>query len=83
MTDNSANKNLQPAPNVDEERRSFLRTSIYATYATPLITTLLVAEKAAAQSIGDCPNLRWWRRCRGLQPGDLLYGICRWLGCLN
>ncbi len=32
---------------VDRDRRDFLRTSVYAAYATPLITALLV-EKASA-----------------------------------
>jgi hypothetical protein len=40
--------------NVDKERRSFLKNSVYAAYATPLITTLLVTEKAAANSYTDC-----------------------------
>lgn len=40
----------KPTPNpetVDPERRDFLRNSVYAAYATPLITALLV-EKASA-----------------------------------
>ena len=28
---------------LDQDRREFLRKSVYAAYATPLITTLLVA----------------------------------------
>ena len=47
----------QPAPKdvaqVDRDRRNFLRNSIYAAYATPLITALLVAEESAAGS--GCP----------------------------
>ena len=35
---------------VDNERRAFLRNSVYAAYATPLITALLVAEESAAAS---------------------------------
>jgi hypothetical protein len=54
MTDNSDNQDLQAAPDMDEERRSFLKKSVYAAYATPLITTLLVTEKAAADSYSDC-----------------------------
>jgi len=83
MTDNSDNQDLQPAPDVDEERRSFLRKSVYAAYATPLITTLLVAEKAAAQSIGDCDRPWAWDLCEGLQPGDFGYNWCRSHGCLH
>lgn len=43
---------------VDEHRREFLRTSIYAAYATPLITSLLVAEKSVAQSVTCPPRLQ-------------------------
>lgn len=44
-----------PAPEsdsdaVDKDRREFLRKSIYAAYATPLITALLVEEASAASS---------------------------------
>ena len=35
---------------LDRERREFLRKSVYAAYATPLITSLLVAEESAAAS---------------------------------
>jgi hypothetical protein len=35
---------------LDQDRREFLRKSVYAAYATPLITTLLVAEESAAAS---------------------------------
>jgi hypothetical protein len=41
-----------PAP-VDDDRREFLRRSIYAAYATPLITMLLVEKAAAAPSGGN------------------------------
>ena len=34
----------------DQQRREFLRKSIYAAYATPLITVLLVEEAAAKNS---------------------------------
>ena len=34
----------------DQQRREFLRKSVYAAYATPLITSLLVAEDSAAAS---------------------------------
>ena len=68
---------------VDDSRREFLRTSVYAAYATPLITTLLVAEKAAAASGDQCPNqnLRFW--CRYARPGGFgFYEWCRENGCL-
>jgi hypothetical protein len=42
------------AEKVDNERREFLRNSVYAAYATPLITALLVAEESAAAS--NCPD---------------------------
>jgi hypothetical protein len=35
---------------LDNDRREFLRKSVYAAYATPLITALLVAEESAAAS---------------------------------
>ena len=43
----------KPTPNpetVDTERRDFLRNSVYAAYATPLITALLVEKASAATS---------------------------------
>ena len=49
---------------VDNERRAFLRNSVYAAYATPLITALLVAEESAAAS--RC-SLEWCAR-RGFHP---------------
>jgi hypothetical protein len=44
-----------PASEADEardvvSRREFLRNSVYAAYATPLITSLLVVRSSAAQS---------------------------------
>jgi hypothetical protein len=36
--------------NHDADRREFLRKSIYAAYATPLITALLVEEASAKNS---------------------------------
>ncbi|MGD9332212.1 MAG: hypothetical protein PVJ53_12930 [Desulfobacterales bacterium] len=50
MTEHPKNPELQATPDVDEERRSFLRKSMYAAYATPLITALLVEEANAAPS---------------------------------
>jgi hypothetical protein len=46
-------------------RREFLRTSIYAAYATPLITALLVEEASAAPSC----TARMQRRCDRLNCG--------------
>ena len=37
---------------VDNDRREFLKNSVYAAYATPIITALLVEEASAAAS---CP----------------------------
>jgi hypothetical protein len=73
VSDNNKNKDPQSAADVDEERRSFLRTSIYAAYATPLITALLVEEASAKQSC--TPQMRarcednnyrwgWCKKCR-------------------
>ena len=49
---------------LDQDRREFLRKSVYAAYATPLITSLLVAEESAAAS--RC-SLEWCAR-RGFHP---------------
>ena len=35
---------------IDETRREFLRKSVYAAYATPVIVTLLVSKASAAVS---------------------------------
>jgi hypothetical protein len=43
---------------VDRNRREFLRKSVYAAYATPLITALLVEHAEAASSNGHC-SPRW------------------------
>jgi hypothetical protein len=55
---------------VDSDRREFLRTSVYAAYATPLITALLVEEASAANSGTGCDNKpidfcekNPWHRC--------------------
>ena len=72
-TDMRANQDRQPSADVDEERRSFLRQSVYAAYATPVITALLVEEAAAGQSC--TPQMRksceannykwgWCKKCR-------------------
>ena len=41
----------------DEARRDFLRKSVYAAYATPVIVALLVEKASASQSA--CPPGRW------------------------
>jgi hypothetical protein len=41
---------------VDETRREFLRKSVYAAYATPVITALLVSQVSAATSSGSNPG---------------------------
>ncbi|MDG5466849.1 hypothetical protein P9J64_00780 [Deltaproteobacteria bacterium IMCC39524] len=41
---------------VDASRRDFLRKSVYAAYATPLITTLLVQKASAAASSAGTNN---------------------------
>ena len=57
---------------VDNRRRAFLRNSVYAAYATPLITALLVAEKsAAASNVGRCTP-EWCSR-----PGNRNEGCCQ------
>jgi hypothetical protein len=43
----------------DSDRREFLRKSIYAAYATPIITALLVEEASAANSINGACSRRW------------------------
>jgi hypothetical protein len=46
-----ANRNpVKDRPPADADRRAFLKKSVYAAYATPLITTLLVAGDSAAKS---------------------------------
>jgi hypothetical protein len=73
VADKKGNKTLHPEGDVDEERRSFLRQSVYAAYATPLITALLVEEAAAKQSCTsemkarcEANNYKWgWcKKCR-------------------
>ena len=49
--------NIQP---VDEARRDFLRKSIYAAYATPVITALLVSKASAKTSRNpNCSDAQW------------------------
>ena len=55
----------KPTPNpetVDPERRDFLRNSVYAAYATPLITALLV-EKASHVTLTLLPEVNWQVAC--------------------
>ena len=54
ITDNNQDQNFN-------ERREFLRKSIYAAYATPVIMSLLVDKANAAQS---------WNPGSGKQPGN-------------
>ena len=48
------NKNISTEAEVvtDNSRRDFLRKSVYAAYATPVITALLVNKASAATSWG-------------------------------
>ena len=81
MADQPDKKTPVAEDKVDAHRRDFLRTSIYAAYATPLITTLLVTGKAAAQSTGNCPNPTLQELCDTLSPGDPGYDFCQEIGC--
>jgi hypothetical protein len=45
---------------VDNDRREFLRKSVYAAYATPLITALLVEEASAKNSHNNGRCSRRW-----------------------
>ena len=58
MLPNDHEASTTTGPIVDSERREFLRTSVYAAYATPLITMLLVDAHSAAASPGrnNCPS---------------------------
>ena len=51
--------------NVNNSRRDFLRNSVYAAYATPLITALLVEKASAASSNAnvDCDKVPWNPNC--------------------
>lgn len=53
---------------VEDTRREFLRKSVYAVYATPVITALLVAEASAARSPGA-------NRAACRKAGGTWYGI--------
>jgi hypothetical protein len=63
MADHEVPKKSDRPASIDDERRAFLRRSIYAAYATPLITALLVEEAGAAQSgnNGRC-SPKWCRK---------------------
>ena len=67
--------NDQPDPEIKPDdsstRREFLRKSVYAAYATPLITALLVEKASAANSNGNgagserfCEKHPWHWSCR-------------------
>lgn len=47
--------------NTDKARRDFLRKSMYAAYATPVITALLVNNASASKS---------WNSGNGVDPTD-------------
>lgn len=53
--ENNAVEGTQRQESCDERRREFLRTSIHAAYATPIIMSVLV-ERASAQSSVKNPN---------------------------
>jgi hypothetical protein len=45
---------------VDDARREFLRKSVYAAYAAPVITALLVEQASAATSQNPlCADVQW------------------------
>ncbi len=45
-----------PEPEIDEERRQALKAlGVFAVYTTPAVTTLLVSQRATAQSLGGPP----------------------------
>jgi hypothetical protein len=46
---------------IDDSRREFLRKSVYAAYATPVITALLVSQVSAAASSSNpnCQDPNW------------------------
>ena len=48
-------------PLADASRRDFLRRSVYAVYATPVITALLIekANAAASQNNPNCQDPNW------------------------
>ena len=61
----------EPTPEEEEaeSRREFLRKSVYAVYATPLITALLVENASAAGSGGHgwetfCERHPWHPKCQ-------------------
>ena len=63
-------KHAAPEPDDVESRREFLRKSVYAAYATPLITALLVEPASAMQSGKGgghetfCDRHPWHEKCR-------------------
>ena len=67
------NKNTKPEQeNVDSKRREFLRKSVYAAYATPIITALLVEDANAAPS---CTG-RIARYCRRFPDTRFCQRVC-------
>jgi hypothetical protein len=54
----------------DEQRREFLKTSMYAAYATPVIMSLLVEKaNAGTSSNPHCEDPAWIAEHPGVCPG--------------
>jgi hypothetical protein len=66
MKQDDANLPDRDLDNVNNSRREFLRNSVYAAYATPLIAALLVEEASAASSNAnvDCDKTPWNPNCQ-------------------
>ena len=68
MKKEEANAPERDSHTINNSRREFLRNSVYAAYATPLITALLVSEaEAGASQANDCPAA-----CRQPNPPDTI-----------
>jgi hypothetical protein len=66
-------KHNQP---IDDSRREFLRKSVYAAYATPVITALLVSKASALVSTGA--NKGQCQNSGGTWVGNGPNGYCIW-----
>ena len=66
MKQYEANAPEKDSDNVIKSRREFLRKSVFAAYATPLIMALLVEEASAASSNAnvDCDKVPWNPNCQ-------------------
>jgi len=54
------NKQQTDADPIDNARREFLRKSVYAAYATPVLTAMLVEQASAASSSNpNCVDPVW------------------------